>query len=166
MYTNYLGIDVGLNGGFALMLKDGTFILRTVPDTLEGIDSIFMELSDYTEGPCAVAIEDVHAIFGSAAKATFKFGWIKGIKEALATSFFNGYDLVQPKNWQKVIWTPEDVVLKDNGRKDTKATSINAAQRIWPDQDFRKSTRAKNPHDGLVDAALIAEYLRIKHTGL
>lgn len=165
-YTNYLGIDVGLNGGFALLLPEGEFILRTVPDSLEEIDGVLMELMDYAEGQATVCIEDVHAIYGSAAKATFKFGWIKGVKESLVMSYFGNYELVQPKNWQRVVWLPEDVVLKDNGRKDTKATSINAAQRLWPNQDFRKSTRAKKPHDGLVDAALMAEYLRVKHSGL
>jgi len=45
-------------------------------------------------------------------------------------------------------------------RIDTKATSINAARRLFPEVDLRKSERSKKPDDNKVDSMLMAEYAR------
>ena len=106
-----------------------------------------------------VVIEDVHSLYGMSAKSNFNFGHIKGFKEGVLTAYGFDYKLVAPKVWQRGVWTEEDVIIK-KGKKDTKATSLNAAKRLWPNHDFRKSNRAKKPHDGIIDAALMAEYAR------
>ena len=51
---------------------------------------------------------------------------------------------------------------KETVRKevDTKNTSYNAARRIFPEIDFRRSIRCTNFDDNKVDATLIAEYGR------
>ena len=66
------------------------------------------------------------------------------------------------------MWIQEDIVGdmvpyikrdKTKGERfktDTKATSLNAARRIFPGETFLATPRSKKPHDGLVDAALIA----------
>jgi hypothetical protein len=46
--------------------------------------------------------------------------------------------------------------MKQNGKKDTKRTALNAQQLLFPGVDLRKSSRARKQHDGLVDALLIA----------
>ena len=45
----------------------------------------------------------------------------------------------------------------------TKATSINAAKRLFPELDFRRTNRCNNIDDNKVDATLICEYLRRKN---
>lgn len=85
-----------------------------------------------------------------------------------------GIDLVKikPKVWQQLIWENKDLVVdkkKSKGKKnpviDPKATSLNAAVRLFPDQEWiyptdvpmdERSSRKTKHHDGLVDAALIA----------
>jgi hypothetical protein len=42
--------------------------------------------------------------------------------------------------------------------KSTKAQAFEIASSIFPNTDFRKSNRARTPHDGMVDATLIAKY--------
>lgn len=63
---------------------------------------------------------------------------------------------VSPRTWGKVI---KDGISK---KLDSKAQSIEAAKALWPDMfrvgGFYVSDRSKKPHDGLVEAALIAEY--------
>ena len=38
--------------------------------------------------------------------------------------------------------------------------SVAFCAKQWPDEDWRKSDRCRNAHDGLTDAAGIAEYAR------
>ena len=116
-------------------------------------------------------MEEVHAIFGSSAKATFSFGEIFGLLKGIIIASELPYNLVQPKTWQKDIWSNADVVheykkVAKNGEVvtriviNTKATSIIAARRIFPNTDLRKTPRSKNADDNKVDSLLIAEFAR------
>lgn len=154
----FVGIDVGFNGGIVAINEDTTIVEQhCIPKDITELYQPFSTISDnYDEIHCWV--EDVHSIYGMSAKSNFRFGWIKGAKETLARDYFGVCNLVTPKVWQKDIWRDEDVVLNSKGGKDTKATSLKAAERLWPGHDFTRSARATKPHDGLVDAALIALY--------
>jgi len=37
------------------------------------------------------------------------------------------------------------------------------ARQLWPDETWLASPRCTKPHDGMIDAALIAEYARISN---
>lgn len=164
----YAGCDVGGQGGVFAMTKGRIPILKeAVPFSKGGVDyealvDIFREImKDNLGDDIILIIEDVHSLFGMSAKSNFSFGHIKGFKEGVSIALGIEYHLVTPKVWQRVVWEEQDIVLNDKGKRDTKATSLRAAQRIFPDVDFRKSERARVPHDGIVDAALMAEYCRI-----
>lgn len=126
-------------------------------------------LGKYAEGSVAV-MEEVHAIFGSSAKATFNFGEVFGMLQGLFIALRIPYHLVQPKVWQDAIWINADKVYKagkvnpKTGKVsrviDTKPTSINAASRLFPDVDFRRTAACKKVDDNKVDATLIGEYAR------
>lgn len=160
----YGACDPGINGGIAFILADGSLELYTIPKVGNKVDyrELASLLSKYRGGDVYFCIEDVHSIFGSSAKSNFSFGLIKGFK--MGVCFESGYsvDLVPPKKWQKEIWNTTDIVKKGNGRTDTKATSLLAAKRLFPNESFLKGSRSKKPFDGLYDAALIAEYCRRK----
>lgn len=161
-----IGIDVGAKGGIAIVDENGQLILlERIPDikgktdynTLAGFFTQFKESFPNS----TVFIEDVHSIFGSSAKSNFSFGSIKGFKMGLCAALRLRYELVQPKAWQKEVWNPSDKIYKSGAKKktvDTKATSLLAAKRLFPDETFIATSRSKKPHDGLVDAALIAYY--------
>ena len=166
----YMAIDPG-SKGFLCTQKDGVFEFFPIADNdLYQLSKIMAEMrSKHNEIVCVM--ESVHAIFGSSAKATFSFGEIFGKLEALLVANQIPYHLVQPKEWQKVMWSNADMVvtykqvkMKDKvvSKKvvDTKATSINAAKRLFPTIDFRKSEKAKNIDDNKVDATLMCEYAR------
>lgn len=112
-------------------------------------------------------IEDVHAIYGSSAGATFSFGHVVGVLEALIISNKIPFTKVQPKEWQKEMWQGIPLMKKPSSTgkkmvKDTKAMSLVAAKRLFPGEDLRKSTRAKNPDHNKVDSLLMAEYCKRK----
>jgi hypothetical protein len=70
---------------------------------------------------------------------------------------------IAPKKWQASVIQPSDVVLKEGKKtKDTKKTALNAAKRIFPNENLVPKGK-KVPHDGLVDALLIAYYGFLKY---
>lgn len=168
----YLGIDPG-GKGFISAITDGGYKFYSISD-LNALE-INKELSALKSmGDIVAIMEDVHAIFGSSAKATFSFGAIFGLLKGLLVANAIPYHLVPPKTWQRDIWTHADMVFTTTQSKtedkmvtrkvvNTKATSINSALRIFPDVDFRKSPRCKKIDDNKVDSMLIAEYGRRKN---
>lgn len=167
----YVGCDPGFSGGIVALSGESEILFQYAINkgdedliTFYGeLGEVFGELkSKYMD--IIFCIEDVHSLYGMSASSNFNFGGIKHAKIALST--MAGFDtkLVSVRNWQKAIWEPDDIVIvkgKNRYKNDTKTTSLNAAKRLWPDADLRKSNRAKKWHDGIVDAALIAEYCRI-----
>jgi adenylate cyclase class IV len=169
----YMGIDPG-SKGFISIQKYGEFSFYSIEDNdLYQLSKIMADLRS-NNANIACAIEDVHAVFGSAAGTTFTFGFNKGYLIGLLAANNIPYVLVQPKIWQKEMWGNSDIVPKYKevtvkGKKvirkevNTKATSINAAKRLFPQIDFRKTIRCKNLDDNKVDATLMSEYARRKN---
>jgi hypothetical protein len=171
----FVGIDPGKNGGIAI-INDQEIILHTIPQVSKEVD--VRGLFDIFEGiklntdPSKIVIEDVHSVFGASASANFQFGWITGFLEGMSMSLEIPYFKIQPKIWQKEIWSggkiieiPTDKKDKNGNVKyktDTKATSLLAAKRLFPNVSFVPTPRSKKDHDGLVDALLLAEYGRRK----
>ena len=70
------------------------------------------------------------------------------------------HHIVRAVEWQRTHWKRPK--LPKSEKFDTKAAALNAATRLWPNESWTKNERSKIPHDGLIDAALIAEHAR-KH---
>ena len=169
----YIGIDPGSIGFITIRHHDGEY--EFIP--LDGCDfrMLSLKLAMLREETDTFAImEEVHAIFGSSAKATFAFGEINGLLKGLLITTGIPYQLVQPKQWQKEIWINQDMVVDhkkvivkgvEQNRKEvnTKQTSLNAARRLFPDIDLRKTERCKKPDDNKCDSLLICEYARRKN---
>lgn len=151
----YAAIDPGLTGGIAILHENGKLELHEIPLLVKGIidydalADIFRYISNQDH---FLIMEDVHAIPGAGAKQSFNFGQVVGAKKALLSAFRIKHAMVQPKTWQKLAWTGVPNIQKSTGGNDTKAMSLVAATRIFPDKKFLKSK------DGLIDAALIAFY--------
>ncbi len=145
---NFAGIDIGANGGIAI-IENNKLTYKKLGSVTDWIKLL--------KGPVTVAIEDLHSIYGSSAKSNFSFGVNNGIVIGALECKGINYLKVAPKSWQKAIWIPEDIV-KFDGKVDTKATSLNAARRYYPKEQFLASARSSVPHDGIVDAVLLAIY--------
>jgi hypothetical protein len=163
-----VGIDPGKQGFIAIMAGNE---IEFFPMPLIGKEVDINELDKILQGISELStnihcvIEDVHAKYGSSASATFSFGYVCGITEGLIMSNKIPYTKVQPKAWQKEMWQGIPIQKKPSSTgktmiNDTKLMSEMAAKRLFPDVDFRKSSRAKNPHDGKIDSLLLCEYCR------
>lgn len=170
MEKAYIGIDVGAKGFIAVQYKGVWAHFSIADNDLYQLSEIMRQIRlKYDNIACV--IEDVHSIYGSSAKATFQFGFNKGYLVGLLAANEIPYTLVNPKSWQREMWSNSDMVVTykkvivkgvEQTRKEinTKQTSANCCKRLFPTMDLRKSSRAKNLDDNKIDATLMSEYAR------
>lgn len=122
--------------------------------------------------PDHIYFEHVHSVFNSSAKANFQFWYVVWMLYWLCCLLQKPITLVTPKERQTVR-KDMDIVYDEKKSsnkkrvKDTKATSLNAANRIFhiplPEDNggvvfWRSNSRQSVSQDWLFDAALISHY--------
>lgn len=169
----YIGIDPG-NLGFIAIQVNGEWSFMSIKDNdMYAISDMLLYLKEKYRN-IVVGMEEIHAIFGSSAKATFSFGEIFGKLQALCIAHKIPYHLIQPKTWQSCMWTNSDMSItykkvkvkdKEITKKvvNTKETSANAAIRLFPELDFKRTSKCSKLDDNKIDATLICEYIRRKN---
>lgn len=155
-----LGIDPGLKGALAIRSKDG-LLAEPMPTNGDGglhMPELARWLRAHAQAIKMAYVERAHAFPGMGVSGAFNYGagWgaIQGVLSALGIP----YELVTPAKWTKALHAGISSDL------DPKVKSQVAASRIFPHMDFKASERCKKPHDGMIDAALIAEYGYRIHT--
>lgn len=165
MKADYLGIDPGLNGGFAVVSGDRVRYKMAMPTisftTEQGKTKTEIDrdavLSFLTIFPphAHVVIEEQEAFRGQDITSTCTTCKNYGIL-LMALSVARMYITVEPpKVWQAHFGI---VSVKKGEGESTKEQAFHIAQRLYPNADFRKSERSHIVHDGIVDATLIANY--------
>lgn len=171
MDKTYIGIDPGAKGYVCVMWADGHMEHMGLQDGgWHGVAGFLGGIMSESQGNVVCCMEEIHAVHGSSAKGTFSFGEVYGVLQGVLIALGMPYHLVPPKTWQKEIWVNGDKVWKSTGRTgkdgkalravDQKPTSMNAAQRLFPNVDFRRSAKCKVLDDNKCDATLICEYGR------
>lgn len=181
-----LGFDPGAKGGVVALYESGEIKMHRTPLVKKEIDinkfkNIIMDLLGDIDNngnwlnDLQVIVEDVHSIFGAGAKSNFQFGRALGILEGIISALDIPYIKVAPKKWQSICFEGVPTIKKPGKPKlnkttnqlepsystDTKAMALIAAKRIFPNTSFIPAgCRVEN--DGLVDAALIAYYAKLK----
>lgn len=170
MKTFFISADPGKLGALACLDESGSIIGKMATpinenDEVSVKDELDFVLDMFRNDPDRVffIIEDVHPLYAVSAKSTgtfmFNKGELHGIFETIRCFSSNVEIYVKflaPKTWQKEVWNHADKVFL-SGKIDTKKTSLRCAERLFPGTDFRKNEKCKTPHDGIVDAILIAE---------
>lgn len=154
----YIGIDPGSKGFITVMAEEGTSFFSIADHTPLEVANF---LRAHKENATCI-MEEVHALSKSAAKSTFSFGKIFGMLQGIIMANEIPYSLVPPKKWQAEIWCNSDKV-KCGSKVDTKKTSFNAAHRLFPNVDLRRTTACKTEDDNKCDSLLICEYARRKN---
>ena len=161
----YLGIDPGKQGAFIVLNADSE-IVELIPMPLLGKEYDKQEIRNIINSRMfqKVALENPSVIFGAAKSAVASLMNCVGLIEGILIGTEVPYILVQPKEWQKECWKHVKVQKKSDGKtNDTKATSILAATNLWLSTNFKitnKGGKSINYNDGMIDAALLAEYAR------
>lgn len=152
---NILGIDPGRQGALVLLSRDGKITLREVMPMVEAELDVRALLEFFKKLPnnTSAWIEKAQAMPKQGVSSMFKYGKCAGYLEAFAAAYCQGgYHLVTPQRWQKEMCqgTPGNVTPKSR--------AWLAAQRICPEYNFLASEKCRRPHEGIVDAYLIAQY--------
>jgi hypothetical protein len=162
----YIGIDCGLDGGITMINWKGklmqTSVMPTVPSgkgrkiDLCGLAAMIKEIGRHPEQYTFI-VENPGAHAPSAAglrSMTYSFAAV----ETLLAAYQLKHHVVLSQKWQKAFWSKPKM---PKGQKfNTKAAALNVAKQIFPAETWLKSERCTKPHDGMIDAALLAEYGR------
>lgn len=161
----YIGIDNGLTGGIAAVSDHPGPIIDLWPMPTRGkskgnevdaelvwsfidkwkrdSDSVTVILE--TPGKYSPGVQSLCSMWDS-------YGAIRGVLESRGIR----HHRITPQTWQKRM-------LVGCAKGDTKPAAFAMARRLWPDETWLASPRCKTPHDGMIDAALIAEYGRLSN---
>jgi hypothetical protein len=163
----YIGIDIGKKGAYYILGEDGSEISRgPMPMIKKEIDWHKFEqgLSHYEGFNGMVVFEKLGVIFGSSKKTAFSMGYQAGAIEMICIANAIIYTMVPAKKWQAEMFEGQTKIFKKGikGPLDTKAMALIAAKRLFPKVNLLMTEKSTVPHDGLVDALLMAEYARRK----
>jgi len=157
----YIGIDNGLTGGLvALSDHPGPPIdywvmpLKAKPKGNEvAAELIWQFLDNLSNRNKLTVILETPGKHSPGALALCSmwdsFGAIRGVLESRGVR----HHRVDPQVWQKAM-------LGKVEKGQTKPAAYARARQLWPDEDWLATPRSTKPHEGLIDAALIAEYGR------
>ena len=154
-----VGIDNGLDGGLcAISQFDGSLIGKIAMPCQQRSKKREIDILKINNWllnfntPAALAIEEplAHAKSSQAVRSmAISFGKLLGMAEC------KNYKVVRISvhKWQRKMlgFTPK-------GK--TKQAALEVAQNLEPSENWLKNKRCKVPHDGIIDAFLIAHYYR------
>lgn len=169
----FIGIDIGADGAIAAITGNGLSFLRTKTSST---DSLLRFLQDFPPENTVAAYENLHAIWGASASATYGLGdasgWWRGVLDAFKYKTYK----VGPLDWQtaltnrvqkpklpstkNLVGKARKAVLEQRRkinvahRKNVKAETIRAANALFPGYSIT--------HDGVADAVCIAAWLRLQ----
>ncbi len=163
----YIGIDIGKSGAYYVMGEDGSEIDRgPIPMIKKEVDyhKLSAILQTYEMFNGMVVFEKLGVIFGSSKKTAFSMGYQAGALEMCCIANHLRHTMVPAKKWQEEMFQGVTKIFKKGtkGPLNTKAMALVVAKRLFPTTNLLMTERSSVPHDGLVDALLMAEYARRK----
>lgn len=144
-----IGIDPGQKGGFCAIRQGRIHALWPLPDSLSMIRDL---LYAFPPPLTTIYLEKAQSFPKQGISSAFNYGTHYGELRGTFAAMLFRVELVAPGAWARR--------MHGGASGDcAKAKSLDAARRLFPEQTFiPPGTRGKKPHDGLVDAALIALY--------
>jgi len=153
----YIGVDNGLDGGLCAISSHDCLIIDkwAMPTFKRGgkreVDTmtIYNWITDLHSKSLILIEEPLkHAKSSQAMRSMgISYGKILGMCESHNLEVRP----IQVQDWQKAM-------LGKVPKSKTKEFALKKAQEIYPDEDWRKNNRCTSPHDGIIDALLIALY--------
>jgi len=152
----HLGIDPGLKGALALVDNSGQLLWTSALPVVtlkngkheldEGALKEKLLSAKGTADMLVMAhLEKVSAMPKQGVTSMFTFGCGWGMVRGLLCGLGIPYDLITPQAWQKLMLAGLP-----------KGSELLVARRLWPGHSFIMEG-CRVPHEGAVDAALIAE---------
>lgn len=150
-----VGIDPGKKGGIAVLVDAVLVAIRVMPDTCEAFADMIEDLCGMHDVIDHVFLEKSQAMPKNGVCAMFNYGVHFGELRGVLVAKQLKHTLVPPNTWTREMHkgTPSTETAKRR--------SYLAVRRLFPLVDLLATERSKKPHDGIIDALLIAEYGRL-----
>jgi crossover junction endodeoxyribonuclease RuvC len=164
--VQFIGIDPGLSGGIATIRDSGEISTLVMPTIKSGkkriLDNAMLagtfSLSNILNLKCYAILEQQQAMPKQGVTSMFSIGYGFGALKQCLVDFSIPHEVVRAQVWQKEFGI--------SGRKgNTKAQALRICQSLFPNLNLLATKRSKKPHEGIVDAVLIAEYARRRYGG-
>jgi hypothetical protein len=156
-YETYVGIDNGVSGALAVVHRgeDPVMLVMPVQRARKGneVDVGAVEYWLKKHAPSATLVLEEPGGSKSAKAAASMAGSFHALR-SVAEMMGYRWHRITPQQWQKVM-------LPGCKAGDTKERALAKARQLWPGASWLATDRCRTAHDGLVDAALIAEFARI-----
>jgi hypothetical protein len=151
-----LAFDPGISGGYAIL--DGFIVvtrgrmpidknLKNKKSTIN-LDEVGHLMVN--NRPDVVVLERQAPRPGEGVSSAWTSGYNFGLLFATASAIVNNIVLVAPRTWATKLHDPESPT------EDPKARSLEVAKKLFPLEDFLATERSSKPHEGIIDALLIA----------
>lgn len=150
-----IGIDIGLNGGIAILEGDKLTVhkipvvsvkvgkkMRNQYD-IQGVYEILRNCKG------EAVMERLRAIPNQMAQTAFSMGGGSMLFKTLFTVLGIQYREIEPRTWQKDVFKSMRIQYS---KDTTKEASILAAKQLYPSVSFKATERCKKDDDGLTDA--------------
>ena len=163
---NFIGIDPGLQGGIATIHESGEITILAMPTLKIGkkrmLDNASLagtfSLPNILDIKSYAILEQQQAMPKQGVTSMFSIGYGFGTLKQCLVDFNIPHEVVRAQTWQKEF----DI----SGRKgNTKAQALQICQSLFPNLNLLATERSKKPHEGIVDAVLIAEFARRRYGG-
>ena len=161
----YIGIDNGLTGGLVALSDHPGPPIAMIPMPTVGkakgneVDALavwqwILSLNESPESLTVVLETPGKHSPGAQALCSMwdSYGAIRGVLACRGIR----HHRITPQTWQKVM-------MPGCAKGDTKPAALAKARQLWPKETWLATPRSSVPHGGLIDAALIAEYARVKN---
>lgn len=155
----FIGVDPGKTGGIAFLSESDGIILTPMPVNDDGIDVVKLTslLRGYAPDTRVAFLEHVSGApvqgRNQGTWSMFNFGHNFGIVRGVLAGVGIDTVLVRPQTWMKATH------FKFQG-SDTKERSRAAFKSIFPGVNALATERSRVEHEGMIEAALIADYGR------
>lgn len=157
-----IGIDNGLTGGLAAISGISGKLIESLVMPTQGkakgneVHSCFvLDFLDRWDRADITALLETPGKHSPGVQALCSMWDSYGAIRAILETRGIRHHRIAPQTWQRKI-------LGNVAKGQTKPAALSAARRLWPDESFLATARSTKPHEGLIDAALIAEYGRLK----
>ena len=150
-----IGIDPGLKGAIAIMeTKTGSLLTAiALPDDILALYQV-LHSTKAIYPSMIIAVEKAQTIPGrQSVKGAFTSGRNFGMLQAVIRLLYVPAQYIPPLTWQAEMHKGAD-------GPGPKERSLSVAKNLWPCEKFTYTEKQIKPQDGIVDAMLIAEFLR------
>jgi hypothetical protein len=146
----HLGIDPGKSGGLALISSETIMLWAEImPDNLLDLKEVLEAAREC--GRVHAWLEKAQVFPKQGIVSAFNYGKHFGELCSALTMLEIPYTLVSPVTWTKKMHLGVGV-------KDPKKKTLAIARRLYPKEKFLATDRSSVPHNGIVDAIVIARY--------